>query len=124
MTRPLSPRAVVEEQGSAARRADLSRTFLKLAPGQGLNELKNYLSGQVPSRPVATGEFMTPIQLDPQRLLGFRLEARDTVSFDGNGTRIAAKQGVKTGIKPGAKIGQKTGAKVGAKIGLKPNPSL
>lgn len=63
---------------------------------------------------------MTPMQLDPHRLLGFRLEAREAVSLDRNGVRTAAKRGVKTGAKPGAKIGRKTGAKVG----LKPNLSF
>lgn len=67
---------------------------------------------------------MTPIQLDPQRLLGFRLEAREAVSYDRDGIRTAAKRGVKTGAKDGAKIGAKGGAKLGAKIGEKPTQSF
>lgn len=67
---------------------------------------------------------MTPMQLDPHRLLGFRLEAREVVSFDGNGVRTAATRGVKTGAKPGGKIGQKAGGKIGTKAGRKPNRSV
>jgi hypothetical protein len=63
---------------------------------------------------------MTPIHLDPHRLLGFRLEAREAVAFDRNGVRTASKRGVKTGAKPGAKIG----AKAGGKIGFKPTQSV
>lgn len=50
---------------------------------------------------------MTPIQLDPKRLLGFRIEIRDVVTLDSNGVKAAAKRGLKTGAKPGAKIGTK-----------------
>lgn len=67
---------------------------------------------------------MIPMQLDPHRLLGFRLEAREVVSFDANGVRTAPTRGVKTGAKPGGKIGNKAGGKTGTKIGVKPNLSV
>jgi hypothetical protein len=73
--------------------------------------------------------FMTAIQLDPQRLLGFRLEARETVSLDGNRVNTGATRGTKTGIKPGNKpVGIKPevriGIKAGGKLGTKPTLSV
>ncbi len=67
---------------------------------------------------------MTPIQLDPHRLLGFRLEAREAVSLDGNRVKTAAKRGVKTGLKPGSKPEVRIGIKAGAKMGAKPTLSV
>lgn len=64
---------------------------------------------------------MTPIQLDPHRLLGFRLEAREAVSLDGTRVKTGAKRGNKTGVKPGAKPVLRIGLKAGGKIGSKPN---
>ncbi len=58
---------------------------------------------------------MTPIQLDPHRLLGFRLEAREAVSLDGNRVKTGAKRGTKTDIKAGAKPEVRIGIKAGGK---------
>jgi hypothetical protein len=48
---------------------------------------------------------MKPIQLDPHHLLGFRLEARDTVDLDGN-VKIKSRLGIKLGAKIGGKPDQ------------------
>jgi hypothetical protein len=55
---------------------------------------------------------MHALKLDPSRLLGFRLDAKDA---------IAAKAGGKAGPKAGSKAGSKFGQKLGAKAGNK-NP--
>jgi hypothetical protein len=49
---------------------------------------------------------MHALKLDPSRLLGFRLDAKDA---------IAAKAGGKAGPKAGSKFGKKLGAKAGNK---------
>jgi len=66
---------------------------------------------------------MTPVLLDPTRLLGFRLEARETVSIDGNGARTAIYRGAKTGVKLGGKPAPSPN-KIGTKLGLKPTTSV
>ncbi len=53
--------------------------------------------------------------LDPKKLLGFRL-----VAAEGAGTSvISSKPGFKANVKAGAKIGSKAGAKIGSKLGAK-----
>jgi hypothetical protein len=49
---------------------------------------------------------MHALKLDPSRLLGFRLDAKDA---------FAAKAGGKAGPKAGSKFGKKLGAKAGNK---------
>jgi len=65
-----------------------------------------------------------PCSVDPTRLLGFRLEARETVSIDGNGARTAIYRGAKTGVKLGGKPVIKPHDKIGTKLGQKPTTSV
>ena len=130
MQSPVDPHAVVQlddqlagdgrrseghqPQGARAR-GRLWRVLLKASPNRLAGNGEKLLKWGSSSWPVTTGTFMTPMQLDPQRLLGFRLEAREAVSLDGNGVKTAVKRGVKTGAKPGGKIGTKAGVKLGLK---------
>jgi hypothetical protein len=66
---------------------------------------------------------MTPIQLDPKRLLGFRLDARDVVAVAMPGTKSAAKQGSKTLAKRGGKTNGTAGYKTAGRAGNKLPPA-
>lgn len=79
------------------------KDLVKTSPTCGPGTVKGCLNGWVRSRPIAAETPMTPVLLDPTRLLGFRLEARETVSIDGNGARTAIYRGAKTGVKLGGK---------------------